>query len=42
MDQHAFDVLARADEVGGVIGAGAGVAEFVERVNLDAIGATRN
>ena len=38
IDQHAFDVLARADEVGAVIGAGAGVAQFVERVNFDAIG----
>jgi hypothetical protein len=39
IDQHAFDVLARADEVGSVIGAGADDVQFVQRnVQVDHFG----
>jgi hypothetical protein len=37
VQQHALDVLAGADQVGLVVGAGARVVQFVERLDVDAV-----
>ena len=42
IDQHAFDVFAGADEVAFVIGASAGILQFVQRTDFDAVGVSGN
>jgi hypothetical protein len=40
MEDHAFDVFAGADQIGLVIGAGAGVLQLVQRADLHPVGAS--
>ena len=42
IDQHAFDVLARSNEIVLVIGAAAGILQFIEGTDFDTIGFFRN
>ncbi len=41
-NQHASDVFARADQIVFIIWAGAGVLQFIQRTDFNAVGASRN
>ena len=41
-NQHAFDVFACADQIVFIIWAGAGVLQFIQRTDFNAVGASRN